>query len=299
MNQLQQVVQARRGTGRRGRPPLIQYPKNLDRSYQLLLANLIAGLKTDLAETVIKELPFLEDLFASDFGTRRKDSKVETVVRQDIGDAFDQLERVLSAVVIRFGKKVEQSRTEIQTIAMGVNKFSEQQLQASFKKSLGVDLFLADPVLERSVEIWVKDNVKKITALGEGQAREIERIVLDGYRQGIAPGELRSAILDTFRSSDERETTKVKGMSVEDRAKFIARDQISTLSGQVSQLRQTRLGLDKYIWQTSEDERVRPEHVDRNGQVFEWSSPPEDGHPGMPINCRCVALPFLDDLLSD
>jgi SPP1 gp7 family putative phage head morphogenesis protein len=47
------------------------------------------------------------------------------------------------------------------------------------------------------------------------------------------------------------------------------------------------------VWSTQLDERVRPLHENREGQVFSWDDPPSDGHPGFPPGCRCVAAPYV------
>ena len=74
----------------------------------------------------------------------------------------------------------------------------------------------------------------------------------------------------------------------------LTRDQTSKLTGALNEARQTEVGVARYQWQTSEDERVRPTHQDNNGQVFAWASPPpETGHPGTDVQCRCVALPVV------
>ena len=78
----------------------------------------------------------------------------------------------------------------------------------------------------------------------------------------------------------------------------ITRDQTSkTISG-LTQVRHQQLGIDKYTWMTSADDRVRPSHRDNNGKEFLWADPPvATGHPGHDIMCRCVAIPILN--LSD
>lgn len=47
-----------------------------------------------------------------------------------------------------------------------------------------------------------------------------------------------------------------------------------------------------YVWETQEDDRVRPEHAAREGQVFKWSDPPAGGNPGSEYGCRCSAHAF-------
>ena len=75
----------------------------------------------------------------------------------------------------------------------------------------------------------------------------------------------------------------------------LTRDQTSKLTGQLNQARQTELGIARYRWQTSGDERVRPTHNDNDGQVFAWNSPPPaTGHPGEDVQCRCGAIAVID-----
>ena len=74
----------------------------------------------------------------------------------------------------------------------------------------------------------------------------------------------------------------------------IVRDQTSKTIGQLTEIRQTQLGIPGYTWSTAGDGAVRPTHVSNGGQIFRWDSPPAGtGHPGADINCRCVARPLI------
>jgi SPP1 gp7 family putative phage head morphogenesis protein len=78
----------------------------------------------------------------------------------------------------------------------------------------------------------------------------------------------------------------------DNRAKLIARDQTAKLNSDLNRFRQDQAGVDKYVWRTSQDERVRARHRGLEGKVYEWGEPTgaEDGlPPGQPIQCRCVA----------
>jgi SPP1 gp7 family putative phage head morphogenesis protein len=90
------------------------------------------------------------------------------------------------------------------------------------------------------------------------------------------------------------------------RAALIASDQIGKLNGELNQLRQTNLGVRRYRWSTSLDERVRKDHRELEGSIQEWAKPPvvnrrtgERGHPGQAVRCRCSAIPIIDDVLAD
>jgi SPP1 gp7 family putative phage head morphogenesis protein len=49
----------------------------------------------------------------------------------------------------------------------------------------------------------------------------------------------------------------------------------------------------QYVWRTRDDDKVRPSHPANDGRVFDWSAPPETGHPGTDYGCRCRAVPYV------
>jgi SPP1 gp7 family putative phage head morphogenesis protein len=133
---------------------------------------------------------------------------------------------------------------------------------------------------------WATANARLITKIA---ARHVERIA-DVVEAGMSAGSRASVIAARIK-----ETTRISAR----RAAGLARDQVASLQGQVVAARQTRLGVTRYRWRTVGDSRVRTAHSRREGQIFSWKSPPSDGHPGQPINCRCTAEPVLDDVLAD
>jgi SPP1 gp7 family putative phage head morphogenesis protein len=92
------------------------------------------------------------------------------------------------------------------------------------------------------------------------------------------------------------------------KAALIARDQIRKFNGDLSRVRQQHAGIESYSWDTAHDERVRgnprgiypnarPSHWAQQGKVYSWSSSgaPGLGHPGEPIQCRCLPKPVFDE----
>ena len=49
------------------------------------------------------------------------------------------------------------------------------------------------------------------------------------------------------------------------------------------------LHVERYIWRSRDDSRVRAAHAGYDDHIFSWSDPPEGGHPGQGWNCRCTA----------
>jgi len=87
-------------------------------------------------------------------------------------------------------------------------------------------------------------------------------------------------------------------------AKFTARNQIGNFNAVMGKVRAQNLGIEKGIWRTAEDERVRPCHQARNGKEFDLSKglySSCDGQsllPGTDYQCRCTTeyiLPTDED----
>jgi SPP1 gp7 family putative phage head morphogenesis protein len=162
----------------------------------------------------------------------------------------------------------------------------EQRHRSSFTSTVrantGIDI---SPVLRAED---VADNLDaamlRSVSLIRGMTAELAKRVVDVLIRGATTGERSTVIakelVEQFAWSNKR-------------AKFIARDQLATFNGTLNRLRQTQVGITQYQWATSLDERVRPLHANREGKVFAWNKPPSDGHPGEPINCRCVARPIV------
>jgi len=104
------------------------------------------------------------------------------------------------------------------------------------------------------------------------------------------------ATLGTVEALEER-----VGVSAS-RAQLIAVDQTLKTNAQVMRARHEAAGVTQYRWSSSRDERVRKRHAELDGQVFSYDDPPEtndDGdtnNPGEDFRCRCIAVPFVDDL---
>lgn len=74
---------------------------------------------------------------------------------------------------------------------------------------------------------------------------------------------------------------------------------LRAFAGLINQLRQQDLGIERYIWRSQDDAKVRESHADYDDQVFRWDEPPAGGHPGQAHNCRCYAEPVSPDVPND
>lgn len=141
---------------------------------------------------------------------------------------------------------------------------------------------------ERLQADWLRANTDIIKAESDLR-RRVERILQDPLNEG-------RSVADISRMLQEQ-----AGYS-QSRAELTARDQTLKMYGQIQEARQTNAGITRYIWTTSLDERVRPDHADLDGSVQQWDDPPivdqrtgRRGHPGSDYSCRCTAVPVLDE----
>ncbi|MDP3278283.1 MAG: minor capsid protein [Deltaproteobacteria bacterium] len=85
------------------------------------------------------------------------------------------------------------------------------------------------------------------------------------------------------------------------KAELTARDQVLKLNSAITQDQHLAAGITEYEWSTSGDERVRDGHKKLDGKRFKYAEPPvvdasgRRANPGEDYQCRCVAVPVLDD----
>lgn len=125
--------------------------------------------------------------------------------------------------------------------------------------------------------------------------------------QEVALQVVRHTQTKTFEDNRDKETGEdfraMVGDMTEAHARMIARTETAKAHAALVQARAERLGIDWYIWHTSEDVRVRDSHRIMDDVLCRFSDPPapeELAHeksagkygPGNIYNCRCYAEPM-------
>lgn len=181
--------------------------------------------------------------------------------------------RVLDTVGRRVAKKTHDETKRL----IGISRTSE-----------GID--------RTTIDAFRKRNLSLISTLQQTQVEQLRDVLEQATEEGWHVKQLREAVEERF------DVTK-------SHADLIARDQTLKLNGQLTQARQTSVGISEYIWSTSDDERVRDgekggaDHKALDGTRQSWADPPDNGvgervHPGEDFQCRCTAVavvPWLDD----
>lgn len=202
-------------------------------------------------------------------------------------DNADHIKQLLDDIKAQMGKALDIPKVKqvLRAQESAVQAHSEREFHKQTKAALGVDIFARDPKQVTRAAAYVTGNVERVQNLAAETANKLSAAILQAVQDGKSYDDLSADLADQFGFAESRAAT-------------IARDQIGKLYGQINADRQKALGLSKFIWRTSNDGRVREEHAALEGEVFSYDDPPAEGLPGEPINCRCHAEPYFDDLLK-
>ena len=241
--------------------------------YKVQLLAIVANLRRVAREELLPELKRIEPLYA-----KAQDSLVrDGLVRRSLETTFTRMSQQFGGI----------GQTAQRLAGLAVQRSIEavdERLKASIKSSVSIDispvLTKAGPILD-AMTAATKANIDLITSIPDQYFDKLGDAVSKNMEAGM-------------RFEDLAKEVERIGDVTESRAKLIARDQTSKMNGAFNEARQTSLGIDRYVWQTSGDERVREEHQANDGQIFNWNDPPATGHPGEDIQCRCVAVPYFD-----
>lgn len=281
--QLKRLVKTQlKGVKRLKKFQRISAPKQLERDYERRLVEFLQSAYKIISSRVISQLPRWSKAFEQN---RPSNVKNDSDPSDDIMQAMDEVKVALSR---------EYSEDEIRRLAqkqgLTIAQYNEKILKNGFQRVLGFDVFFAQPYLKTELNMFSTLNTRLIVGMRDEMLNRVEKNVMQGFSRGLRHEEIAKQLEDYI--------DPLNG-TIRSRARLIARDQVNKLNGQLTELRQNELGVTRYVWRTSLDERVRDSHKSKEGKIFEWSNPPSDtGNPGEDIQCRCWAEPVLSDLLE-
>lgn len=203
-------------------------------------------------------------------------------------DAPGDVARAMGKVRIELVRR--ETRTRAAQVAAAAATRTERHARKQASRVIGIPV-ATSPAETARLRAFVSDNVARITSIEDGLLSEVEQLVQTSVATGRRWESLRDEILERFSVSESR-------------AQLIAVDQTLRLNADLSQAKAQSLGVTKYVWSTSRDQRVRESHRDLDGQEFSYTDPPvvdektgRRANPGGDFQCRCIAVPLVDDLL--
>lgn len=299
------------------KPPALLYPLPVEREYKKQLRGLVGewlSLYNGLVDSQLERIASIAYI----------EKPEESVgVKVDATNWSSELSEVLSSLEISINETIPPWKVKSRDIGQYTSEWNDIQWQKTMKSILGVNVFTREPWLSDQLDSFSSQNVALIKKLANDTQQEIDRIMRDGFQNGKRIETIRKEIKGGTGLTGQNiiyRTQRGKSVSwfmkATDRADLIAADQVGKLNGQLTQLRQNEVGVSRYIWRTSLDERVRKNHKNINNKLCDWNNATtyknntEDKkwkdrgsidavkkHPGQDYRCRCYAEADFSTLL--
>lgn len=280
----------------RGRPTLhsktkIRYPESAEREYRRLSKAYMVLMNRSLRK-YLPEMMALYKEHRDDDADTRLDSVNDIIMRER--QIIQKIREDLEKAIAEFGLD-----RKLERIARLTKNATLKEWRRAVRSTLGIDItkdYYNGELYEQALNLWVAENIGKIKSMPGQSLAELERIIIEGYKQGKTITTIQKEISEQY------------GMD-KHKAEMLARDQLSTLNAQLTQMQQTDAGVKRYKWSSSKDSRVRDSHRAFDGHIFYWDDPPEGWymtkdrgkvmtgrrcHPGEDYACRCCAIPIFD-----
>ena len=293
-------------TKRLKQPLVWVYPKGIQNQYERALLSMVREWEAQAKNVIIPLLPSITAnayAFKNPIATDIISADSKDVKNDDwVDDVKNMMSRFSSKIVALIPSVPFLSR-----IGSNISDFNNKQWRKIVKHSLNIDYFNQEAWLNSHIKSFVEENTTLITKLQNEVIDDINGIINRGIKVGKRHETITKEILNgTGLQKGRFKTAKT-------RAKLIARDQTNKLNGQLQELRQTDIGVTRYIWRTALDERVRTSHANMEGRTCVWHNSEvyigSDGnqhdrsgingvkaHPGEPIQCRCTASPDFSSI---
>ena len=166
----------------------------------------------------------------------------------------------------------------------------DDQKRRTVEDAIKIKVRFSPAEKQRLKQVYTDDMNKAVKSFADNQIVKLRQLVEKSLFEGLGDKALLDAITKQFN------VTKNK-------AAFLARQETGLLISTYRQITYGRVGITKYKWSTSHDERVRAMHKDLDGKIFEFNSPPvtnekgDHNNPGEDWQCRCTPIPVFEDVV--
>lgn len=163
----------------------------------------------------------------------------------------------------------------------------DDQAKRTIEDSITVKVHLS-PTEKQNLKQMYTDNLElPIRNFSNEQVVRMRELIQKNLFEGLGDKALVDVLMKEFN------VTRNKAM-------FWARQETGLLVSAYRQATYKTVGITKYKWSTSHDERVRVMHKDLDGKIFEFANPPvtnekgDRNNPGEDWQCRCQAIPVFE-----
>lgn len=267
------------------RLPAVRYPLGLELAYVRLLQAMVRGLRDDALTLCAERLPRLLNA-----ATRQDDANADLAATSQGGAApltgwALEAESLMNLMVLHAKRRMHIAASAIPNFGRAINAHGLREWRRLVRAAYGLDALKGEPELRPLLAAWERQNLDLVTRMNADAIGRLRGVLVQSVVEGRSLRETAALVRGGFDPSERR-------------AENVARDQVGTLTGRLSQFRQETAGIQEFIWRTVGGNQSRPEHRARNGNKYRWDAPPNGERPGQPIRCRCSAQPVFPTTLA-
>lgn len=203
--------------------------------------------------------------------------RIKRQYKQLVDAPEDEIEIILERLRRRHQISEEDAKAMAERMYKRTRKFGIHQVDRQIMAVAGVSPNLRYPNANARINMVIQENIRLIKSLPERYYDEVSRVIRSGVIEGKGIKTIQTGL-------------KKASNGVMNNAKIIARDQVGNVLAEITRQRYEQAGLDRYMWSSVGDARVRDTHEEWDGQIFTWrNGSPNGTHPGQEIQCRCIA----------
>lgn len=187
----------------------------------------------------------------------------------------------------------ENMLAKVATLQIGEDKIKDVKTKyKSIIKSIDEQIEINVDLTEAEKEIIAKEYKNNLELHIKNFLDEETKKLRDEVEESVNAG---------YRAEHLKEIIKERYQVSESKAEFLAKQETSLLTSKYTQMRYKDAGINKYIWSTSGDNRVRHDHRELDGKIISYDDPPivdkatgRKAHAGEDFGCRCIQVPVID-----
>jgi len=197
-------------------------------------------------------------------------------------DKLSQSSASIAKSMVTMISKEKQVNWKIAAKKSSMGKYIYKALKRITKKDYG-----------SSYKDIIENNATLIRTLPQDLAKQMTEKIAKLSVEGVRASEIAKIIKKDFPKNSRA------------KASLIARTEVSKASTALTQVQSLNMGINWYVWRTSEDIRVRSSHDHMEDVLVCWTDPPSPEplvnepnagryHAGNIYNCRCYPEPLVD-----
>jgi len=250
--------------------------------------------------TEMREFSSLMIQMIDQFSTRFKNQVFGEMTKKTVDKFADAQVGNFATIFLRLTKAVKKKllaqysndriETMVKEITGRIDRRNKTLLYGKIEETIGIDTaeLIKNEGLSSTINAYRLETEQYVKKLRD---ETLEMYVANSLRVMSYGGSLE----------DVMKELELTGYKRKNNAKLIARTQIATFNSLLTKARAQKLGIEKAIWETSSDERVRRCHAARDGKEFDLSTglysscDKKTLLPGVEINCRCTYTLILPE----